>query len=85
MNSNKILVQVYIPSIEKEYDLFIPISKRIGTIKELIEKGIIDITDQGYETIEDSNLYNKDTGAIYDVNKKVIDTDLKNGSRLILI
>lgn len=85
MNSNKILVQVYIPSIEKEYDLFIPISKRIGTIKKLIEKGIIDGEANDYEILEDNNLYNKDTGAIYDVNKKVIDTDLKNGSRLILI
>ena len=33
----------------------------------------------------DSNFYSKTTGQIYDVNSKVIDTDLKNGSRIILI
>ena len=40
MNNNKILIQLYIPLIEEEYDIFIPINKRIGTIKQLIEKNI---------------------------------------------
>lgn len=85
MENSKILLEIYIPSIEKEYDVFIPISKRIGTIKKLIESGVIDLTDNEYIALDDTNLYNKDTGTIYDVNLKVIDTDLKNGSRLILI
>ncbi len=85
MDSNKILIEVYVPSIEKEYDIFVPVNKRIGTIKEIIEKGIIDLTDQVYKTSDATNLYSKDTGNIYDVNIKLIDTDLKNGSRIILI
>ena len=39
MNRNKILICLYIPLIEKSYDLFIPINKKIGTIKRLIEEG----------------------------------------------
>ncbi len=85
MDSNKILLEVYIPSIEKEYDIFVPINKKIGTIKKMIEKGITDLTDEVYIISEDSNLYSKDTGNMYDVNVKLIDTDLKNGSRVILI
>lgn len=85
MDYNKILVEVYIPSIEKEYDIFIPVSKRIGTIKKLIEKGIRDFASDGFLIKEDSNFYSKETGLIYDVNLRVIDTDLKNGSRIILI
>lgn len=85
MDSNKILLEVYIPLIEKEYDLFVPVSKRIGTIKKLIERGIVDLADDGYIIKDDTNLYSKETGLIYDVNLKVIDTDLKNGSRVILI
>lgn len=85
MDSNKILLEVYIPLIEKEYDVFIPVSKRIGTIKKLIERGIVDLADDGYLIKDDTNLYSKETGLIYDVNLKVIDTDLKNGSRVILI
>ena len=85
MDSNKILLEVYVPLIEKEYDIFVPINKSIGTIKKIIEKGIIELSDNEYIVKDDSNLYSKETGKIYSVNSKLIDTDLKNGSRIILI
>ena len=85
MENNKILLEVSIPSIEKSYDVFVPVSKHIGTIKTLIEKGIIDLTDHDYVTYDDVNLYSKETGQVYDVNMRIIDSDLKNGSRLILL
>ena len=84
MNKNKILVGLEIPLIETKYDLFIPINKKIGTIKKLIEEALSSLTD-AYISKNEFNLYNKDTGEIYDVNKTVRDTDLKNGSRIILI
>lgn len=85
MENNKILLEISIPSIEKLYDVFVPVSKHIGTIKNLIEKGIIDLTDHDYVTSDEVNLYSKETGQIYDVNMRIIDSDLKNGSRLILL
>lgn len=85
MDSNKILLEVYVPLIQEEYDIFVPINKSIGTIKKIIEKGIMDLSTSGYVVHEDTNLYSKETGEIYDVNQKLIDTDLKNGSRIILI
>lgn len=85
MNKNKILIELEIPLIEKKFDLFIPINRKVGTVKELIEKALIELTDGEYVVTEDSNLYSKDTGNIYDVNQTVRDTDLANGSRIILI
>lgn len=85
MNKNKILVEIEIPLIEKEYDVFIPINKKVGTIKKLIEKALIELTDGAYVMAEDTNFYSKENGAIYDINKTVRDTDLKNGSRVILL
>ena len=85
MNKNKILIELYIPLIEKNYDLYIPINKKIGTIKKLIEEGLIDLTDHDYIIKEGSNFYSKETGEVYDVNKAVRETDLKNGSRIVLI
>ncbi|MBP3800006.1 MAG: hypothetical protein ILA19_03380, partial [Bacilli bacterium] len=61
MNNNKILIQLYIPLIEEEYDIFIPINKRIGTIKQLIEKNMSEQAN-GYIIREDTNLYSKKTG-----------------------
>ena len=42
MNKNKILICLYIPLIEKKYDLYIPINKKVGTIKKLIEEGLLE-------------------------------------------
>lgn len=84
MNNNKILIQLYIPLIEEEYDIFIPINKRVGTIKQLIEKNMSEQAN-GYIIKEDTNLYSKETGKVYDVQVIVKDTDLKNGSRVVLL
>lgn len=84
-NKNKVLIQLEVPLIEKKYDLFIPINKKVGTIKKLIEEALVELSDDSYVISEDTNLYSKEDGAIYDVNKTVRDTDLKNGSRVILL
>ena len=83
MNSNKILIELYLPISEKKYDIFIPINKRVGTIKQLIEKSLSESGD--YKITDSSNLYSKDTGNIYDVQMLVKDTDLKNASKVVLI
>ncbi len=85
MENNKILVELDIPLIEKSYDLYIPINKTIGTVKKLIEQALVEITEGAYIIKQDTNFYSKETGQIYDVNQKVRETDLKNGSRIILI
>ncbi len=85
MNKNKILIELEIPLIEKKYDLFIPINKKVGTIKRLLEEALTELSDNAYIIKEDSNLYSKDNGTIYDVNQTVRETDLKNGSRIILL
>ena len=85
MNDNKILIELDIPLIEKSYDLYIPINKKIGTIKKLIEDALIELTDNAYVIKKESNFYSKETGQIYEVNQSVRETDLKNGSRIILI
>ena len=84
-NRNKVLIQLEIPLIEKKYDLFIPTNKKVGTVKSLIEKALVELTDNVYVISEDTNFYSKELGTIYDVNQTVRDTDLKNGSRVILL
>ena len=85
MNKNKILIELEIPIIEKKYDMFIPINKKVGTIKKLLEDSLVELTDNAYQPNPATNLYSKENGTIYDVNKTVRDTDLRNGSRIILI
>lgn len=83
MNSNKILIQIYLPLFEEEYDVFVPINKRIGTIKQLFEKSLVE-QNLRYQIRENTNFYSRDTGKTLDVQLLVKDSGLKNGSRVIL-
>ena len=83
MDKSKLLIELYLPEYEREYDIFIPINKRIGTIKSIIEKSLEEMI--GYEIKDDSNFYSKDTGKEYDFQLLVKDTDLKNASKIILV
>lgn len=83
MNSNKILIQIYLPLFEEEYDVFVPINKRIGTIKQLFEKFVVE-QNPNYKIRENTNFYSRDTGKTLDVQVLVKDSELKNGSRVIL-
>ena len=84
-NKNKILIELEIPLIEKKYDLFIPVNKKVGTIKSLIETALVELTDNAYIINEGTNFYSKELGTIYDVNQTVRDKKKKNGSRIILL
>ena len=83
MDNNKIFIHLSLPEYEEEYDLFIPINKRIGTIKQLIEKNLSETIN--YSIKENSNLYSAETGQIYETQILVKDTDLKNASKIILL
>jgi len=82
---NKILVLVYIPSIEQEYDIYIPINKKIGTIKQVIINSIVELSDGNIPNIDSLKLYDKDTSNLLDNNTMVKVSGIKNGSKLILM
>jgi len=81
---NKILVMVYVPMIEREFDIYIPIVKKIGTIKKLIIKIIAEKSDGIFNDDNTKNLYDKITGDIIDDNLFVKESNLENGSKIIL-
>ena len=43
---NKILVNISIPEIDKKYDMYLPLNKKVSTIIRLIEKTINQMNDE---------------------------------------
>lgn len=82
---NKILVLVYIPEIEQEYDVYIPINKKIGTIKKYLISSVEEFNDGNVSNIDNFKIYDKDSSKIYDNNTYVRDSGIKNGTKLILM
>ena len=77
MNKNKILIELLVPSIEKTYDLYVPVNKKVGTVKRLIEDALADLSNKNYVPRKDTNFYSYETGNIYDVNQTIIAIHLK--------
>ena len=82
---NKILIIVIVPIIEIEYEIYVPINKKIGTIKELIIKAITELSDNELNDTFNLKLYDNDTGNILFNDVYVKDSNLVNGTKLVLI
>ena len=81
----KILVMLYVPALEKVYDIWIPAHKKIYNIIKLLVKAVNEMNDYGYVTDSMPLLYNKITAKQYDLNSTVKDTDIRNGTEIVLI
>lgn len=82
---NKVLIRLILPEIDTNFDVFIPVNEIVWKIKKLLLKSIFDITNIPLDVKGECVLLNKDNSRIYDNNEIVINTDIRNGSELILI
>ena len=82
---NKVLVKLYVPMLEEEYDVKIPINKKVHKVLNLIVKAVKEFSGGYYNPTDMPMLYDKATAKAYDINLKVIETNIRNGSEIILI
>lgn len=81
---NKILVTIYVVSIDEEFDLLLPIGKKISELLDSIQDSIYDLSNGIF--IKKSNILLYDhNGLIINPNNVVKYSGLKNGCKLCLI
>ncbi len=81
---SKILIELYVPSIEKQYSFRIPNNILINELVPILSTMI---KENSPEYFEDSKavICDQDTGIQYDSNRYVGDSGMVNGSRVLLI
>ena len=82
---NKILIKLILPELDMTFDVFVPVNELVWKIKKLLIKSVSDITDIPLNINNQYILLNKDNCRIYSNNDIVVNTDIRNGSELILI
>lgn len=82
---NKILIKVFVPMLGETFDIFIPVNEYIWRVNKLVTKSIGDITSNVLPIDMSYVLINADTGMIYDNNFIVINTDIRNSTKLVLV
>ena len=83
--NNKVLVTINVPSLEKSFDIFIPVNRRVHNVIALVKKSLYDVSGHSFNMETIYTLYNATTGAPYDMNQLIRDTDIRNNTRLILL
>lgn len=81
---NKVLVRLIILDMDEYFDVFIPVNEIIWKVKKLIIKSVADLNNISLDINNEYLLINKDTSKIYENNDIVINTDIRNGTELIL-
>lgn len=82
---NKILIKLYVPILGEKYELWIPLGKQLYNIIKLLTKAVSEMNG-GYDIPEKlPTLYNKATGKPYSINLNIKETNIRNGTELILI
>ena len=82
---NKVLVLVYVPMLERKYEVWIPINRRVHMVISLIAKEINQFMENAFPISSNICFYNRKTGLIYDKNLIIKETDIRNGTELVLI
>ena len=85
MIENKVLIRVNVPSLEEKYDVYIPVNRRINNVIKMLKAALFELSQGVFNSSEDYLLYNASSGNMYDLNALVRDTDIRNGSHVILL
>ena len=81
MLDNKYLVNLYVLSLDKSFEIFIPIDEKIGNIVKLFNRSLLEYGVSNNAGV----LLSLYSGQIYNNNDLVRNTDIKNGTKLILV
>lgn len=80
MFDNKLLINLYVLSLDKNFEIFVPVNDKIGNIVKLLGKSFFGmLSNKNYVLLNLSN------GKVYNNNDIIKNTDIQNGSKLILI
>lgn len=86
MMKNKVMIKAVFPSIDKEYDINIPVNELAWKVNKLIVKAIYDMNGIPVDLVNDKFIMiNKTTGETYRNNVAIIDTNIRNGAEIVFL
>ena len=82
---DKVLVEVYVPVLDRSFDIFIPLRSPMFEVLELIKKAVKEMSDGRFIANENTAICHRDNGTIININLSVYELEIRNGSKLMLI
>lgn len=86
MMNNKVIIKAIFPTIDKSYDIKVPVNELTWKINKLIVKAVFDMNGISVDLKNDNFIMiNKATGEIYKNNASIIDTNIRNGTEILFL
>lgn len=80
----KILIKLFLPEMEQNYEMYIPANRTVGQVIELINKVVNDITLNVYPIKDGLQLMNRRNNTLYNYSDIVRNTNIRNGTELVM-
>ena len=81
----KVLIEVFVPVLDRSFDIFIPLSSPMYEVLELIKKAVKEMSDGRFVADASTALCHREDGTIVNINLSVYELEIRNGSKLMLI
>lgn len=81
----KILVNLFVPSVQEKYDIFVPSNLEIGVLVSVLANGVQDLCNGRYCQSEKEMLIRLSPDIVLNPHKTLSYYDIKDGARLVLI
>lgn len=82
---NKVLIKIYVPTIDEEYELYIPINESVKKVMELIINSVYELSDSSLDKNVDHYLMDPNTSSIYNYSQIIRETNIRNSKKVVLI
>ena len=81
----KVLVSINVPSLETKFDVYFPVNRKVYSVINMFKISLFELSLGSFDMKKDYIMYNALTGSVYDMNTLIRDTDIRNGSSIILL
>lgn len=82
---DKVLIQVFVPVLDRSFDMFVPLRSPMHEVLELIKRAVEELSEGSFRADENTALCRREDGALININQSVFELDIQNGSKLMLI
>jgi hypothetical protein len=82
---NKVIVSVYVPILNKTFDIFIPTQSQLFEVTELVKRAVSELSEGQFIPSRETVMSLKASGEILDANSTISELGIGNGTKLMLI
>lgn len=82
---NKVLVEIFVPALDRKFDVFIPLDLPMFSILGLLRKAVEELSDGRLVTDGNTVICYRKDGRILDINLSAYELGIRNGTKLMLI